>query len=902
MIGSRLGPYEITAKLGEGGMGEVYRATDTKLKRDVAIKVLPAAFTEEKERLARFEREAQLLAQLHHPNIASIFGLEESDGTKALVMELVEGPTLSERLEQGPLPFNESLSIALQIAQALEEAHEKGIVHRDLKPQNVKASIEGKVKVLDFGLAKAMDPAASTAVSAADLALSPTLMQSPTLTAVHGTQLGVILGTAAYMAPEQAKGLPIDKRADIWAFGVVMYEMLVGRSLFAGDTVTDTLAGVLKTEIDFAKLPADTPPSIRQLLRRCLERNPKNRLHDIADARIVLEEVLTGKLEEPAAAPSDAAMRRQGPSWFVVGAIAAGALLLGLGAARWLAGSSTAAAKPLRVQFEIEAPDDTTLLSGVALSRDGRQLAFVARGADGRAALWVRPLDSPEARVLPGTADARYPFWAPDGKQIGFFAQGKLKLTDLQSGSPRVLAPTGPMPQVRGASWGADDVVVFAPNFAGPLLSVAVENGAVAAATRLPADGSLGTHRFPSFLPDGKRYLFYASAGTGTEPGELHLGRVGALESKRLGPSNSMAVYAEPGYLLYLQGERLVAHRFDDRHEELVGEPQALGVQMRGGIGVSGQRSLAAAGNGVLIHRADRRGVTRLLLLDRAGRELTTISRNDESWHFNPRLSPDGRRLVVDQYEAGSTAAGDIWIHELERGVSSRLTFSAGEDFTGRWSPDGRQIAFTSLRADSASGIYLIDADRPGEERLWLAGDALQTVNGWTRDGARLIFERADSAGKAALWIRDRDGAGAESPLGGATAAESWADLSPDGRWLAYVSDQSGSSEVYLRRFDGSGGALRVSSVGGGAPRWREDGRELFYVDDGGRLMAVPIGSLDPPTPGAAALLFDAHLDDFSYDVTADGQRFVVARPAATESLPISVDLDWRQRLPPGAP
>ncbi len=900
MIGTKLGPYEITAKLGEGGMGEVYRATDTKLERQVAIKVLPAIFTEDKERLARFEREAKLLAQLHHPNIASIFGLEESDGTKALVMELVEGPTLAERLEPGPLPFKESLSVALQIAQALEEAHEKGIIHRDLKPQNIKASIEGKVKVLDFGLAKAMDPAgaASGAGSASKLAASPTLT-------LGATQMGMILGTAAYMAPEQAKGFAVDKRADIWAFGVVLFEMLTGKRLFEAPTVPETLAQVLTRTPDLDELPADVPAAIRSLLRRCLERNPKNRLHDVADARIVIDEVLTGKLLEPTVATTTASgpsMRRRGPSWLVAGAIAAGALLVGLGVARWLAGSSAAAAKPVRAQFEIDAPDDTTLLSGVALSRDGRQLAFVARGADGRAALWVRPLDSPEARVLPGTADARYPFWAPDGKQVGFFAQGKLKVTDLQSGSPRVLAPTGPTIQVRGASWGAGDVVVFAPNFAGPLLSVAVENGAVAAATRLPADGSLGTHRFPNFLPDGQRYLFYASAGTGTEPGWLYLGRVGALESKRLGPSTSMAVYAEPGYLLYLQGERLVAHRFDQRREELVGEPQPLGAQMRGGIGVSGQRSLAVAGNGVLIHRADRRGVTRLVLLDRAGHEFAAISRNDESWHFNPRFSPDGRRLVVDQYEAGSSAAGDLWIHELERGVSSRLTFNAGEDFTGRWSPDGRQIAFTSLRADSASGIYLIDADRPGAERLWLPGDALQTVNGWTRDGARLIFERADSAGRATLWIRDRDGAGPESPLGDASASESWSDLSPDGRWLAYVSDQTGSSEVYLRRLDGSGGALRLSSIGGWAPRWRGDGRELFFVDGGGRLMAVPIGSLDPPAPGAATLLFDAQLDDFSYDVTADGQRFVVARPVATKSLPISVDLDWRQRLPPEAP
>ncbi|HLF57846.1 MAG TPA: protein kinase, partial [Thermoanaerobaculia bacterium] len=763
----------------------------------------------------------------------------------------------------------------MQIAQALEEAHEKGIIHRDLKPQNVKASIEGKVKVLDFGLAKAMDPAAGAAASAADMARSPTLMQSPTLTAVHGTQLGVILGTAAYMAPEQARGAAIDKRADIWAFGVVLYEMLSGRSLFVADTVSDTLAGVLRADIDFAALPAGVPSAIRRLLGRCLDRNPKNRLHDIADARIVIEEVLTGKLVDLPAAPSSSATQRRGPSWLATGVIAAGCALLGLGVARWLVGSSTGAPAPARAQFEIHAPEKTSLVSGLALSADGRTLAFVARGADGRAALWIRPLDSLEARVLPGTVDARYPFWAPDGKRIGFFAQGKLKVTDLQSGSPRIVAPTGPTTEVRGASWGGGDVILFTPTFTGPIFSVPAGGGAVAAATRLPGDGGVGTQRFPSFLPDGQRFAFYASAGTGNEPGALYVGRLGSLDSKRLGPSTSMAVYAEPGYLLYLQGEALVAHRFDDRREELLGDPQPLGIQMPGGISVSGQRSLAVAGDGVLIHRADRRGVTRLSLVDRGGHEIAAISHDEDTWYFNPRLSPDGKRLVADHYDAGSPSA-DLWIHDLERGLASRLTFDAGDDSTALWSSDGKQIAFTSVRTGSPSGIYLVDPERPGEERLWLPGDAVQWPNCWTPDGKRLIFQRADSAGRVGLWIRDLDGANQEISLSAATASESSADLSPDARWLAYASDQTGISEVYLRRLDGSGGALRVSSAGGSQPRWRDDGRELFYVDGGGRLFAVPLGSLAPLTPGAPAPLFDAQLEDGQFDVTADGQRFVV--------------------------
>jgi eukaryotic-like serine/threonine-protein kinase len=417
LLATTLAHYRITAKLGEGGMGEVYRAHDTKLEREVAIKVLPAAFTEDKECLARFEREAKLLAQLHHPNIASIFGLEESAGTRALVMELVEGPTLAERLESGALPFNECLSVSLQIAQALEEAHEKGIVHRDLKPQNIKASIEGKVKVLDFGLAKAMDPTAGSAASAADMARSPTLMQSPTLTAAHGTQLGVILGTAAYMAPEQARGVAVDKRADIWAFGVVLFEMLTGKRLFEGELVTDVLADVLKKEVDFAKLPAETPIAVRRLLRRCLERNPKRRLHDIADARIVLEDVIAGadgdERAAPAAGAESRATGRIHVAWLAALLVAvAGAFLL----ARSPDERGTAPSEPQRLAIQLASEQELAIGGNalLAFSPDGRSLVFGAV-ANGRRALYRRELGRREVEEIAGTEDGEAAFFSPDG-------------------------------------------------------------------------------------------------------------------------------------------------------------------------------------------------------------------------------------------------------------------------------------------------------------------------------------------------------------------------------------------------------------------------------------------------------------------------------------------------------
>jgi Tol biopolymer transport system component len=896
MIGKTLGPYQVVAKLGEGGMGEVYRATDTRLKRDVAIKVLPAAFTEDRERLARFEREAQLLAQLQHPNIASIFGIEESGGVRALVMELVDGPTLADRLEQGRLPVDESLSIARQLAEALEEAHERGIVHRDLKPQNIKAAAEGKVKVLDFGLAKAMDP---TAGSATDLARSPTMMHSPTLTAAHGTQLGVILGTAAYMAPEQARGGAIDKRADIWAFGVVLYEMLSGRQLFAGETVSDTLAGVLKTEIDWNALPTETPLAIRRLLRRCLERNPRNRLHDIADARIVIDDVASGRVEEGATESSGKAARRA--VWPFVAAAAAAGLALGVLLAGMLAapGGGAESAVP-HVELEIAPPAAHQFVSGLALSADGRRLALVARGEDGRTALWVRSLDAPEARMIPGTTDARYPFWSPDGRQLGFFAQNRLKVTDLMGGGARTLAETGATTDTRGGTWGADERIVYAPTFIGSMVVIDAGGGQPEPATRIPEGSDLGTQRFPSFLPDGRRFVYYASTGTGVEPGTLYLGRLGSLDAKRLGPAASAAHYAPPGVLLYVQGDSLVAHRFDDQREELVGHAEPLGIALPGSVGVSGQRSLAVSNQGTLVYRADKRSATRLVWVNRRGEEIGTVASEPDIWHYGPRLSPDGRRLAVSRYEPGSTS-GAIWIHDLTRGMAYPLTFGdRSDDTVVIWSLDGTELAYAAVGGERASGIYRIDARQAGSERLWIPGDRFRIPAAWLPGGG-LLYQENDESGGFSLWTTDLEGR-APRRLGPERIGETSPALSPDGRWVAFGSDATRRVEVYVRRLDDSTreGALRVSSDGGNFPRWRGDGRELYYVDDNGRVMAVPLELGAKATVGTPQALFQARLEesaDSQYDVTADGERFLLNRTTIEDRVPVSVVLGWPARL-----
>jgi len=897
MIGTKLGPYEITAKLGEGGMGEVWRAHDTKLRRDVAIKVLPTAFVEDKERLARFEREAQLLAQLHHPNIASIFGLEESASTKALVMELVEGPTLAERLESGPLPLSESLPLARQIAEALEEAHEKGIVHRDLKPQNVKASVEGKIKVLDFGLAKAMDP---TGAASGDPGSASQLAHSPTLT-MGATVQGMILGTAAYMAPEQAKGLPTDKRADIWAFGVVLYEMLVGGSLFAGDTVGDTLAAVIRAEIDLDRLPAGTPTALRRLLRRCLERNPRNRLHDIADARIVLDDLIAGRIEEsPSAAPAGSPTSSRA-RWAILGVAAATALAAGFAIGRGSTRGGAAAGAPFHAELEIAVPPKASFASGLALSRDGRQIAIVVRDERGRTRIVARSIETGETRDVPGSTDALYPFWAPDGRRIGFFAQSKLKVTDLLGSSPTNLADTAATPDSRGGTWNADDRIVFAPSFLGPLYSVPATGGEPTPVTEIPADSDIGTHRFPSFLPDGRRFVFFASTGAGVEPGEIRLGRLGELATKRLAPSSAAAVFAAPDHLLYVLGDALVAHRFDLEKDELVGQPVPLGIRLSGNVNVSGQRSLAASANGVLAYREDKRSASQLIWADRKGNELSTVAREADTIYYSPTLSPDGKRVSVGHYEAMSKS-GKIWVYDLERGLSTQATFDdKSDDQVSIWSPDGRELAFSSAGAQP-SGVYRANAYAPGSEHLAIPGDDFLVPSVWRADSHEIVYAAFGKNGKGVLWISSPDPGSAPRRLSPERTYEWAADLSPDGRWIAFQSDVSRRSEVYLRRIDDAAGAttLRVSTDGGATPRWRPDGKELFYLDEAGRIVAVPIRSFDPLELGAPAPLFDARLEpgaDRQFDVTADGRRFLLNRTLATERAPISVVLGWQERL-----
>jgi Tol biopolymer transport system component len=893
--GARLGPYEITAKLGEGGMGEVYRATDSKLKREVAIKVLPAAFTQDKERLARFEREAQLLAQLNHPNIAQIYGLETSGESHALVMELVEGPTLADRLAQGALPLDGALSIAKQIAEALEEAHEKGIIHRDLKPQNIKASIEGKTKVLDFGLAKAMDPAAGSAASAGeDLLRSPTMMQSPTLTAAHGTQLGVILGTAAYMAPEQATGSAVDRRTDVWAFGVVLFEMLTGRRLFEGETVSHVLAGVLKDEPDFSALPEATPERIRNLIRRCLRKKPRERLQAIGDARVVLEEVLADPRGDARRGPAQgaapgAAARSTKLAW---AAAAAGLAAAALFAALWL-GPRDGAAAARSYELALVAPAGISFTDSFALSPDGRRILFEGyRAATGERDLWLRDLDRGEAQKLAGGERGEMPFWSPDGGQVAFFVAGKLKRLDLRGGPAQTIADA---PTPRGGAWGPDGRIVFSPSFRTGLSIVPANGGPARPLTTLDESRHEKSHRFPRFLPGGERILFLAQTAEGgarDDESTIEALDLASGRRTRLLPANSSLLFGL-GQLLFWREGALLAQRFDPVRLALSGDPVALASPV---AFTQNEQALASISEeGTLVYRAgDRGSYASLVLRDRTGLGVKPIVER-ELFAPDLRISPDGQKLAY-AFNSPGQGSVDLWIYDLERDTASRLTFEDGNEDRPVWSPDGRFVYYTTDRSNDGA-IFRRAADGGGgAEEIGTTQQGIWTLDA-SHDGRWLVIGAVGSDTNQDILRFDLT-TKAMTPLVATPFNDQWPALSPDDRLLAYASEQSGRWEVYVQSLGGESGRWQISNGGGGEPRWRADGRELYFYTPPDRLSVVEV------TPGAVPR-FSAPRELFrqepfeSYDVTPDGQRLVALRSADSDSnRPLTLVTSWTERLP----
>jgi Tol biopolymer transport system component len=897
--GSKLGPYEVTGRLGEGGMGEVWRATDSRLDRAVAIKVLPTAFTADRERLARFEREAKLLAQLHHPNIASIFGLEDCDGVRALVMELVEGPTLAERLSLGPLSLDESLSIARQIAEALEEAHAKGIVHRDLKPQNVKAPVDRTVKVLDFGLAKAN--AAPGSASAFDFGDSPAIMNSPTMSVMPGTQLGVILGTAAYMSPEQARGGSVDKRADVWAFGVVLFEMLSGRRLFAADTVSDTLAGVLKTEIDFSALPAATPPALRQLLRRCLERHPRSRLHDIADARIVIDDLIAGRPVEDTLTPDRIPARRSRR-----GIVAWAAALVVVGVASALGGMRarrpvTTPPEPLRLSIAL-APDQE-LLNGangnLAFSPDGGSLVFAGR-MNGRQHLFRRDLIGRETIPIPGTDGGDSIFFSPDGRWIGFVSGGQLMKVAFEGGRPFRLAQ---QQGVGGSAWLRDGTIVFAPVYSDGLFRVSAEGGT---ATRLTtpdrSTGELG-HWWPDPLP-GERFIVFTAFRTPVDESRLGVLDLTTRNVRWVVDGGFFGRYVSSGHLLYTRGQRLYAVPFDAATATVQGAAVAvlddLLVSQTNGFG-----TFAVSSRGMLAYVTESLGnpLRELVWLDRGGRP--SPAAGERRRFQSVSLSPDDRQAALTI----QSESRDLWIMSLERSTLSRLTSGGGTEFDPVWSQDGRELFYIFDRPPFQPHRIAVGAPDTGRP-IW---NELATLDATgiavSPDNRTIAFELSAEQTGRDLYSRPLDGGAPSRSLQATRSEERNISFSPDGSWILYQSNEIGRPEIYAQPFPGPGDRVQVSSGGGTDPVWARNG-EVFYLHDNElRVVAArPAGRAQfdaPRTLFSYPIIPGTMHEAQTFDITRDGKRIIaVTVPEGSRPRQMEVVTGWTRELerlaPPG--
>jgi serine/threonine-protein kinase len=889
--GTRVGPYEVLGPLGAGGMGEVYRARDTKLDRSVALKILPDAFAADTDRLARFEREARTLASLNHPHIAQVHGLEDSastgpgrSGLRALVMELVEGEDLSQRIGRGPVPLADALAIARQIAEALEAAHEQGIVHRDLKPANVKVRPDGTVKVLDFGLAKALDT--QSAAHQSD--------QSPTLASPAMTLHGVILGTAGYMSPEQAAGRNVDKRSDLWAFGVVLLEMLTGRPVFAGETVSHVIASVLKSEPDWTTLPSDTPPPIRRLLHRCLEKDRKRRLDSAADARLEIEEALAAPHET--ASP---AMPARAPASRWSTAIPWGLLaLVSIAALAGMTHSLTrpAAAPPLvsraLIDFPQYAMSGARLGNLLAISSDGTRLVYVGN-PDGKNRLYQRRLDQFEATPLQGTEGGSHPFISPDGNWAGYFSGGKLKKVSLAGGSPVTLADA---PNPQGGSWGTDDTIVFGPDFKG-LMSVPAGGGEPRRLTQLH-EGDV-YHSSPVILPGGTLALFTNAASpllpaidavsiaTGTVTRVVELG--------------CCAAYAATGHLIYAHptSGAVFAAPFDIERQRVDGKP----VQVLEGVmaGALNGRQFGVSDNGSLVFLPNRSVNERSLVwVDRTGR--ATATEFEHRTYGLPGLSPDGRRVATGVYEGLNPK--EVWVGDLERGTISRLASDGPLNAGPIWTPDGSRITFASRQESAVQNLYWMRADGSGPIERLTTSDLNQVPLDWSPDGKTLVYYETVSASATDLWTLTLDGDRTPKRLLATPFSELSARFSPDGRYLAYISDRSGRLEVYVQPFPGPGEVRQISIDGGTEPVWARNGRELFFRQ-GEKMMVVDVATSPAFSASRPRVLFEGRYEvSFLvpgarfYDVSPDGQRFLMVKSEATDApRQLHLIVNWFEEL-----
>jgi serine/threonine-protein kinase len=876
--------YRIVDKIGAGGMGVVWRAVDTALDREVAIKVLPAGMANQPDRLSRFEREAKLLASLNHPNIAGIHGIHQVDDTPFLAMELVEGQDLQQRLKDGRLSLRRTLEVALQIAHAFEAAHGSGVIHRDLKPANVKLTDENVVKVLDFGLAKALtDPSEP----GTDPAMSPTMTSG-------GTMAGVVLGTAAYMSPEQAKARVVDRRADIWSFGVVLFEMLSGRRLFQGEDVSETLAAVIMKDIEWGSLPADTPPHIRRLLERCLERDPKLRLRDIGEARITIQEVLDRPQDLSVAEPQKT--RRN--VWLSIAPwIVAVAALAALGWSQLIDDQPHTASNVMRftMALAVDQPLENHAQPMLAISPNGQRVVYVGEH-EGEEVLYLRLTRELEAVRMPGTEDADAPFFSPDGEWIGFEARGKLKKVSVLGGPPTTLCDA---PSMRGGTWGTDGTIVFAPAREGGLMRVSDAGGEPEVLTNVTETDAGMSHRWPQYLPGNRSVIFTMSVGSmnfaDAEVAALDL-EAGSVTTLVNGAT--FGRFVPPGFLLYSRENTLFAARFDPRTLEISGPAVPVMEDVRGATSW-GSKQLAFSETGTLVYLADAtdQAVRTLTWVDREGREQPASSHQRNFERFD--ISPAGTHVAVGISSAGGDDS-DIWILELERDTLTRLTFDDADDGTPIWSPDGEWVTFNSDRDGSVRNLYRKRADGTGEVERLTTSEQPQWPNSWSPDGSTLAFGQLVS-GRAGEIMFYRSGADPEVEAFLATPFWEWVpQFSPDGRFLAYSSAESGVSEVYVRSSAGRGPQIKVSTRGGRDAQWVGSEELLYRVADEiySVRLSVDGNALKPALP---QLLTDLPMPPWSlrFRVAPDGQRILVAKGLETAkdlSDPIVV-INWIDEL-----
>jgi serine/threonine protein kinase len=852
--GARIGPYQIIEPIGAGGMGVVYRATDSRLGRDVALKFLSSEFAADSDRLARFEREARVLASLNHPNIAVLYGVEESGPDSVLAMELVQGQTLAERIANGPIPIEDTLNFARQLAEALEYAHEHGVIHRDLKPANIKISSDGIVKVLDFGLAKAFSADPSSTI----------LTNSPTMSP-DATQAGVLLGTAAYMSPEQAKGKPADRRADIWAFGVILFEMITGTRTFGGETVPETLGQVLFQDTRWDALPQDIPPRLTALLKRCLTRDPRSRLQSMGDARIEIEQIP----QDPAVAAIPTPIRGGGWRRREVALAALALVFLATTAVLSFRASGTPDSPAPLVRFNIVSPEDVRIPVGPGepLSPDGRTLAYIGDAVGSPPVLWVRLLESSSSEPIRGTEGVLRFYWSSDSKYIAFVTATNIQKVEVPGGAPQLLANE----PGRDLAWSSQGVILIGGT--GPLLRVSETGGQPVAETELDKTLNEVRHDYPRFLPDGRHYLFMARKSDQPEARAVYVGTLGSKERHPLPDLTTDARYSPTGHLVFLRDGNLMAQAFDDKSFKLSGEAFVIASQAAPATAVTSNFSLSSSGDLAYLQTEDT-SETRLVWFSRSGKEL---NQEPVTGSFQaPNLSSDGRQVVYQRGEAGKS---DIWALDLARGTDMRLTFN-GDSARPVFSADGKQFVF--VRSDGK--LYRKAASGTGPEEQLLEGEPTD----WSPNGQHILFIR--SGDLWALSLSDKK----ETVVATGRGNDRRGRFSRDGKWIAYESDESGRFEVYIQNFPSNGNRWQVSANGGGSAWWSSDGKELFFYATDGKLMtvALKLGTAFEASPPQALFQVPGIIANGRFVASLDAQSFLL--PLRKEGKPfLSVVLNW---------